>query len=220
MRIKVAARAAFALPVLTLALQAQDELTLRRFFEGKRVRVKIDMPATHEGVDFRYRQDPPLDFRAYSDRLRKFGIALRNGDETMVTGVKLKSRNVEFQLAGGGYGTLGDDTGYVAMPSVSKSSREKQLEKDVKNETDNRRRERLQGELNRLRDQRQREERYEREEAARLTVARKAEIEQKRLQAGSRFNLWFPPNYLKEAAPSPAELMEMLSEWVDFSGLR
>lgn len=220
MRIQIAARAALALPMMALALHAQDELALRRFFEGKRVRVKIDMPATHEGVDFRYRQDPPLDFKAYSDRLRKFGIALRNGDEVMVTGVKLKSRNVEFQLAGGGYGTLGDDSGYVATPSVPKSSRERQLEKDVKNETDGRRRERLQGELNRIRDQRQREERFQRDEAARLTEIRKAEIEQKRLQAGSRFNLWFPSNYLKEAAPTPAEVMEMLAEWVDFGGLR
>jgi len=32
---------------------AQNETALRTFFEGKRVSLKIDMPATSEGVDLR-----------------------------------------------------------------------------------------------------------------------------------------------------------------------
>ncbi len=212
-------RGAVCLLLLAPLLPAQDEATLRRFFEGKRVRVKMDMPASHEGVDYHFGQDPPLDMRSYSTRVRRFGVALRNGDETMVTGVRLKNRNIEFQLGGGGYGVFGDDTGTVSARTVSKSSRERQLERDIAGETDAGRRSRMQSELNRLRDQRRREERRAREQAADLTAIRKSEVAQKRLTAGSRFNLWFPEGRLKESVPTPQEMMRMLEEWVDFGAL-
>ena len=35
--------------------------------------------------------------------------------------------------------------------------------------------------------------------------------------ANSRFNIWYPNNYLKESIPTPRELMETLEEFVDFS---
>ena len=213
-------RSVLALPLFALALCAQDELSLRQFFEGKRVRVKMDMPATHEGVDYHYRENPAIDFKSYSDRIRKCGISLRAGDEVMITGIRLKPKNIELQLGGGGYGKFGDDTGYVSTPTVPKSNREKDLEREVANEKDKDRRERLQRELNRVRDDRLREERYQRDEAARQSAIKKAEIDQKRLQAGSRFNLWFPANYLKESVPTPTDVMAMLNEWVDFGGLR
>jgi hypothetical protein len=202
------------------ALFAQDEPALQRFFEGKRVRVKIDMPATHEGVDYYFRKDPPLDFRTYSTRIRRYGVSLRTGDEVMITGIKLKNKNIEFQLGGGGYGVWGDDSGSVSTPVVSKSSREKDLERDIRNEKDSNRRSRMQDELDRLRDRRQRDERRERERAQELAVIKKREVDEKRLLAGSRFNLWFPEGYLKERVPSPKEVVTMLSEWVDFGGLR
>ena len=70
---------------LAPALMGQSEAALQRFFEGKRVRVKIDMPATHEGVDYYFGRNQPLDFREYSTRVRLFGVALRSGDEVMIT---------------------------------------------------------------------------------------------------------------------------------------
>jgi hypothetical protein len=202
--------------LLAPMLPAQSESALQRFFEGKRIRVKIDMPATHEGVDYHFGKDQPLDFKGYSNRLRRFGAALRNGDEVMITGVKVKSKNIEFQLGGGGYGVFGDDSGYVSARSVPKSNREKQLEKDISREGDPDRRDRMKDELNRLRDRREREERHEREEAARLTEIKQSEVAQKRLDAGSRFNIWYPESYLKESVPTPEQLMALLSEWLDF----
>jgi len=206
--------------LLASALFAQDESALRRFFEGKRVRVKIDMPATHEGVDYYTTKDPPLDLRGYSSRIRRYGVSLRNGDEVMITGIVVKGKNIEFQLGGGGYGVFGDDTGTVTATIVPKTDREKRLEKDIDAEKDRDRRARMQRELNDLRDRRQREERYQRERALELEVIRKREIAEKRLQAGSRFNIWFQQGYLKEHVPSPKEVMDMLSEWIDFGELR
>jgi hypothetical protein len=205
--------------LLAPVLGAQSEGDLRAFFEGKRVRVKIDMPATHEGVDCYFGKRPPLNFKDYSTRVRRFGVALRNGDEVMITSVKVKSKNIEFQLGGGGYGVFGDDSGYVVPRSVPKSNREKDLERDLKNETDPDRRERMQRELSRLRDRRQREEQSERDEAARLTEIKQQEVAQKRLDAGSRFNLWYPERYLKESIPTPRDVMALLGEWVDFGAL-
>jgi hypothetical protein len=205
--------------LLAPALAAQSESTLQRFFEGKRVRVKIDMPATHEGVDYHFGKDQPIDFKGYSNRIRRYGAALRTGNEVLITGIKVKSKNIEFQLGGGGYGVFGDDSGQVSARSVPKSNREKQLERDIPKENDRERRDRMKSELNRLRDRREREERHERDEAARLAAIKEREIEGKRLDAGSRFNIWYPDGYLKESIPSPQQVMAMLSEWVDFGPL-
>lgn len=202
--------------LLSPALFAQSEGALQRAFEGKRVRVKIDMPATHEGIDCYAGREQPLDFKSYTTRLRRFGAALRDGDEVMVTGVKVKKKNIEFQLGGGGYGVLGDDTGYVSARSVPKTEREKQLERDIRNERDPDRRKHLERELSRIRDRREREEREERDIARRETEANQREIAEKRLQAGSRFNIWFQEGYLKESVPTPEEVMRILSEWVEF----
>ncbi|MBL8178181.1 MAG: hypothetical protein JNK48_26135 [Bryobacterales bacterium] len=206
--------------MLGLPLVAQDEMALRRFFEGKKVRVKMDMPASHLGVDVFYKGEMPVNFREYGERTKKFGIALREGDAVMITTVKVKERIIEFQLGGGGYGTFGDDSGSVSYSSVSKSSREKDLEKELKNTTDSRRRDELRRELGRLESARRYEDSRRREDARRLETIKKAEIAEKRKDAGSRFNLRFPERYLQEAGPTPSLVMGMLEEYVDFGELR
>src|SRR5262245_34653783 len=110
---------------------AQTESALKDFFEGKSVRVKLDMPATQEGIDVYPDARRPLDFSVYASRLKSYGVALHNGDSVMVTRVRLKEKLIEFQLGGGGYGTFGDDTGSVSSTSVPKSNREKDLEKAI-----------------------------------------------------------------------------------------
>lgn len=201
-----------------ICLHAQSESALRQAFEGKTVRVKIDMPATNEGVDLHWRNQPALDFRDYSQHVKRFGVALRNGDSVMVTTVRVKAKNIEFQLGGGGYGTFGDDSGNVSLGTVSKSRRETDLERNIRNETDRNRRDQMSRELSRLAADRERENSYRRSQEQQLTLQRKRDIEMKRLQAGSRFNLRFPDNYLKESIPTPADLRQMLAEYVDFGG--
>ena len=190
------------------------EADLKRFFEGKQVLLKMDMPATKEGVDVYYRRNPAIDFKTYSQRIKKYGVALRNGERSLVTTIRVKGKNLEFQLSGGGYGTLGDETASVYLPSVSKSNREVQIEKDLKKETDPVRRDQFEKELNRLREIRERENARRQTESLKLEAQRKREIEEKRLQAGSRFNVWFPSGYLPETAPTPDEVMDLLEEYI------
>ena len=89
---------------------AQNEGALRTFFEGKRVTVKIDMPGTSDGIDVRADATRAIDYKRYGDRLKNYGTAIRAGESTVVTLVKVKKDLIEFQLGGGGFGTFGDDT--------------------------------------------------------------------------------------------------------------
>ena len=212
----VASLAAVVLGVAAAPVHAQTEWDLKQAFEGKFVIVKMDMPATQRGVDLYPDRQPSVDFSQYSARVREFGVALKPGDRIMVTTVRVKKKNIEFQLGGGGYGVFGDDTGYVYVPEESKSRREKDLEKWIKDERDYERRRRMQRELDDLRRDRERENRRARSESRELTAQKESEIASKRLDAGSRFNLWFDEYRLASRVPTPREMRLMLSQFVDF----
>ena len=49
-----------------------------------------------------------------------------------------------------------------------------------------------------------------------LTARKQSEIASKRLDAGSRFNLWFDEFRLASRVPTPREMRLMLSQFVDF----
>lgn len=198
--------------------EAQSELQLRQAFEGKYVVVRMDMPATHRGVDLFPDRDPSVDFSGYSARVREFGIALREGSRVLVTAVRVKKKNIEFQLGGGGYGVWGDESGSVYVPTESKSSREKDLERRIKDERDYDRRRRMQRELDDLRRDRERENASRQAEQRDLEARKKSEIADKRLDAGSRVNIWFADERLMSGAPNPRELQRMLSPIIDFGG--
>jgi hypothetical protein len=215
-RAQIAPLVALVLTAAAAPAQAQTEWDLKQAFEGQFVVVKMDMPATQRGVDLYPDRQPSVDFRAYSARVREFGVALKPGDRIMVTTVRVKKKNIEFQLGGGGYGVFGDDTGYVYVPEEGKSRREKDLEKWVKDERDPDRRRRLQRELDDLRRDRERENRRARSESRELTAQKESEIASKRLDAGSRFNLWFEEFRLASRVPTPREVRLMLEQFVDF----
>src|SRR6185436_8610227 len=88
----------------------------------------------------------------------------------------------------------------VAIDSVGKSKREKQLEDDIKQEPNEIRRKKMKEELDDLRRDRQREERRLEAERATAVELGKQRIEQRRLQGGSRFNIHF------NAVPGTAQL--------------
>ncbi len=77
------------------------------------------------------------------------------------------------------------------MPSVSKSRREKNLERDIKDERDERRRRRMREELYYLRRERERENSRNQAEVAAAEELAKQRLQERRLQAGSRFNIHF-----------------------------
>jgi len=145
----------------------QAETQLRSFFEGKSVHVKIEMPGSADGVDVYPGSERPVDFPRHAARLKRFGTAVRRGDEVLITKVKVKRDLIEVQLGGGGFGTFGDDSSAsVSVPSADKTEREKNLEKDIDKATDPAERRKLREELDTLKRRRQREDARNQAEAA------------------------------------------------------
>jgi hypothetical protein len=203
---------------VTMSASAQSEAELKQYFEGRFVGVKIDMPATKDGVNVYPERAQPLNFSEYAERLKRYGTSVRRGESIMVTKIKVKDKHIEFQLGGGGYGTIGDETdASVSAPSVGKSRREKKLEEELKRENDPARRRRIKDELSDLRREREREDRLSQTIAADAAEARRARIEQKALQGGARFNVHF--NVLDASVLTPRAVTEALRNFVDFSGL-
>src|ERR1035437_2889404 len=116
---------------------AQDEAALKAYFEGRHVTLRIDMPGPSDGIDVGADARAAIDYQRYGNDLKRYGTSIRSGDSVVVTLVKVKKDLIEFQLAGGGFGTFGDDTSTsVSMPLLDKSKREKELEKRVHHEDD------------------------------------------------------------------------------------
>jgi hypothetical protein len=195
---------------------AQSEAELKDFFEGKSVRVKIDMPATQQGIDVYPDARKAIDMNQYSSRLKSYGVAVHNGESVMITKIHVKDKLIEFQLGGGGYGTFGDDTSSSTyVPSTPKTQREKDLEQMVKDESDPARKKRLQRELDDLRSDRQREDARNQARTASANEAKKERIAMDRLHGGSRFNIRYQ-NGLPPGLDSGG-VMRALSDYVDFA---
>jgi hypothetical protein len=197
---------------------AQNEAALKSFFEGKRVTVKIDMPGAADGVDVQGDARQAIDFSRYRDKLKRYGIAIHSGEPITVTLVKMKKDLIEFQLGGGGYGTFGDDTSTsVYIADATKTEREKQLERLVKDENDHDRRRRLENELDDLRDRRERENRRIAVERERASEAKAERLAERRLRGGSRFNLRYDDRV--PAGIRADDMMAALADYVDFGSL-
>jgi hypothetical protein len=205
--------ALFAAPA---AAQGLGEIELRDRFEGTYVRVKLDMPASEQGIDVYPGTRPALDFPELAKRLKRYGTSLRRGEDVQVTKVKVKKSHIEFQLGGGGYGTFGDDTDTNAnVGATPKSQREKNLEQDLKRETDAGRRRRMQEEIDSLRRDRQRDDARNRAIAAEASELKKENLRARAAEAGSRFNVRYEEG-IPSAALTPEGLMAALAEYVAF----
>ena len=201
--------------VLALPLVALGQLAE---FEAKQVTVKIDMPATQMGVDVFPQRGEPLDLKSYQRRLKQFGTAVRAGDSILVTRVKVKDKLIEFHLGGGGYGTLGDETGTVTATSASKTSREKDLENRIRNESDANRRRSMEQEVDMLRRDRERQDSRARAIAVEANEIKQQRIASKRLEGGSRFNIKFE-NTVPAEAVTPEMVRRALAEYVSFDAM-
>ena len=179
--------------VAVLPVYAQNSAALSQFFEGKQVTVRMDMPASQTGIDLYPDRTTPIDLGSYSNRLKSFGVSIRNGDTVMITKVKVKDKNIEFQLGGGGYGTFWDDTNTtVTATAAQKSQREKDIEDRLKWEDDYYARQQLMRELDYLRGRRQQQDTQNQVLAEQASEAKKIRLDAKRAQGGSRFNIWYP----------------------------
>jgi hypothetical protein len=87
--------------VLCRSGEAQDEARLRKALEGKRITMKMDMPATSDGVDVYPGTNRPVDFEKVGKRVKKEGVAIKNGEAARITRVKVQSDIIEVQVNGG-----------------------------------------------------------------------------------------------------------------------
>jgi len=212
---------AVALALVARGAAAQNEGALRAAFEGKTVAVRIDMPATSQGVNV-YPQDAmPVNFREVAQRLKDNGTALKMGTSVMVTKVVVKKDHIEFQLGGGGYGTFGDwatNGSDVNAATTGETQYEKDLRHQIKNSSGDEKK-RLERELSKVRSERERENTKAKAEAQQANMAREANIRSKRLDAGSRFNIHYRQGMPPEAL-TPDGVMKSLAQYVDFPGAK
>jgi hypothetical protein len=206
----------FALVATAPAALAQSEAALKQRFEGTTVRVKIDMPASDDGIDVYPRENPTIDWTEHGKRLKRHGTSLRRGDEVLVTKVRVKKDLIEFQLGGGGYGTFGDDTGSdVHVASAPKTQREKNLEQDLKRTSDPAKRRAISEELDALKRERQREDARNEAMVKDAEVAKKDLIRSRAAEAGSRFNLRYEPT-VPASALEPEGVTTALRQFLEF----
>jgi hypothetical protein len=197
---------------------AQNPDALSPFFEGKQVVVKMDMPGTQKGVDIYPGRPQPLDVKSYAERLKDYGISLQKGDSVMVTKVKVNKDNIEFQLGGGGFGTARDNTDTtVHFTPANKSDREKELEDQLRDETDPDRRRSLQRELDYVRSERERRDRIDRARAENDAARREQQVGISRQQGGSRFNIRLDAKNMGDSL-TPQVVEDALAQYVSFPG--
>jgi hypothetical protein len=205
--------------LLTAApIAAQSEAALKQHFEGRTVTSKIAMPGAESGVDIYPLADPPLDYPRYADRLKDYGTAIRSGESVMITKIRVKSNLIEFQLGGGGYGTSGDETSSnVGVSSAVKTKREKNLEAELKRETDPNKQRDMREEIDKLRDEREREDRRNKASVAEAEEQKKQNIRQRRIEGGSRFNIRYKEG-VPASALTPEAVQQALAEYISFDG--
>lgn len=89
--------------LFTVTGRAQSETDLRQFFEGKTVTLRIDLPATKDGVNIYPERSQPFDYKEYGERLQRHGAFVRGYEVVTITRLDVKGKEIEVQLAG--YGT-------------------------------------------------------------------------------------------------------------------
>lgn len=210
----------FFAAAITLPCFAQDgQSSLQSAFVGRQVRIEIDLPGTQQGVDLRVERDDPMDWKAYTGRLKQFGAAIRSGDRATVTTLVVKKNLIEFHLDGGGFGTFWDDTRTTVTPyQIEKSSYERQLENDIRNTSDPQKKRDLQRELDRVRYRREREQAADNRAAQIASQLKAQEVADKRIRGGSRFNLRWAGSIPQDQL-TPEAVMKLLDGYVNFGDL-
>lgn len=202
----------------TMTLLAASPAFAQSGLEGTTVVLKIDMPASSDGVDVRPTRGG-IDFRSLNDRLHKYGVGVHNGESIMITKVVYKKDHIEVQLGGGGYGTFADALTQAAstpyVPYEGKSRREKDLEDQSKYAWTHRERREAREDLEDERRDRRRANAQAAATNAQTRAITQASADAKRAGAGSRFNIRYdngvPPN-----AATAQGIMEALDRYVDF----
>ena len=203
---------------MTAPAAAQDGGVLARAFEGTSVVLKMDMPATSDGVIVKPQSASPIDFPAVARAIKANGIGVHRGESMMVTKVAVKEHHIEIQLGGGGFGTFTDLMSMVSTPTLPyayKSQREKDLENELQYTYNPPDRQRIKDQLNQLQRDRARDNAIAASVNVQAQQTAKTNERAARAQSGSRFNITYSAS-VPPGALTPAGLMEALSPYVDF----
>jgi hypothetical protein len=199
------------------SVPGQADASLESFFTGKEVMLKLDMPGSQKGVDLKFNKPVAMDWNDYSSRIKSYGVAIHKGDVVRVTKFVVKNDMIEFQLAGGGFGTAGDDSNTVVTATVvPKSQYEKDLEKQISQTTDAKKKSDLQKDLDRERSRRERLDAANQNDAKIASQIKAQQVADKRLGGGSRFNLRWQGSIPSDSR-NPDAVMKLLAEYVDFN---
>ncbi len=195
-----------------------DEGSLARSLEGRTVTLRVSMPGDVSGVDVYPEYAHGVDYPKLGERLKRYGVAIPAGGRAMITNVRIRTKEIEIHLDGGGWGGFFDGlsgAGVVVAPNAAKTSREKELDKAIDRETDPAKKDRLKKERRDLRIERQRDDNRLALEAQQTEVLAKQAEREQRAVGGSRFNLKFdgpvPPEFV-----SPEAVVAALSGLADF----
>ena len=196
---------------------AQGEGHLRQSLEGTYVVLKMDMPATKEGVNLRADRLPHIERKKYDRKLARYGTSIHEGEAVHVTLIKVKRKMIEFQLGGGGYGSQ-----YVrrkSHPATPKTEREEKLEVELAalpegDETEIRKVARE--ELDEFRYQRKHADEHLAALAAEEQAIERQHVRERAATAGSRFNLRYRSRVPAHVL-TPQGFRAVVAEYVDFS---
>jgi hypothetical protein len=205
------------LALVSCTLPALAQADLEAYFTGKQFIAKIDMPGSEKGIDLKYDKPSPMDWNDYSQRLKTFGVAIHKGDAVRVTKFNVKKDIIEFQLNGGGFGTVHDNTNTtVVATTIPKTQLEKDLEKQIADTKDPKRRDELQRDLDKERARRERENAANQSNAQVASQMKADQVAQERLAGGSRINLRWQGSIPSDSL-NPDAVMKLLADYVDFN---
>lgn len=112
---------------------------IRKALEGRLVLVKMDLPAIVTGVEMIFDDaNVSFDHVSYNKLVKEYGVSLKKGSRSKITGVRISSKGIEIDLDGGG--SPGRDwlVGNLKLtepPPLDKSGREVALEHQLMSET-------------------------------------------------------------------------------------
>lgn len=180
--------------------------------------VKLDMPGTQRGVDLKFSDSSPMNWKVYSSRIKANGVAIHKGDVARITNFVVKKDMIELQLDGGGFGTFGDDSSTTVSPRIDgKSDYERDLERQLDHTNDPEQRRRIQRDLDRARSSRENRNAANAGEAQIASQIKAQQVAEKRLHGGSRFNLRWQGTIPSDLR-NPEAVMALMTDYLGFEG--
>lgn len=199
---------AVAMAATAAPAHAQSEQALRSFFEGRTVRLRLDVPGSAKGLDIYPNETPALDPAELQQRLKDQGLGGRAGEAVVVTKVQVTGDLIEFQFGGGGVAT----SAALTPPAAAPADEETYVQRMIDRESNDVRKKDLERYLADLR------RRKSAGAAPAATSAPRVQYAQYTTAAtsgGSRFVLrWRGP--MPSTATTPGAVMDALAAYVDF----